>query len=86
MHFDNIEITKNISKFENLELFRGKKNLLVEKLFQALSPLLYKLIIKYPVIASEGELPDQSFSREWWDHHLQQGIEKKNQKTKWISC
>lgn len=46
--------------------------LLVEKLFQALSSVLDELIIEYPVVASEGELSDQSFSGEGRDDHLHQ--------------
>lgn len=75
MHFDDTEIARGLVNLRILSCSEGE-NLLVEKLFQALSPLLYELIIKYSVVTSEGELPDQSFSGERWDHHLQQGMKK----------
>lgn len=56
--------------FKPMEKVNKKRGLLVEKLLQALSPLLNKSVIKYPIIPSKRQLPEQSFSWKWWDDHL----------------
>lgn len=46
------------------------KGLLVEKLLQALPPLLDEIFLKYPIVPPKGKLSEQSFSWERWDDHL----------------
>lgn len=62
------------------------KGLLIEKLLQALSPLLDEIFIKYSIISPKWKLPKQSFSWKRWDDHLrfEQKGEKKKKKKRYI--
>lgn len=48
-----------------------RRGLLVEELLQALPPLLDEILLKYPVIPPKRKLPEQRFSRERRDDHLE---------------
>ncbi len=60
----------NVSGEQKCKVSGGTCDSLVEELFKALPPFFDKRVVKYTIVPTEWELPEQSLSRKRRNYHL----------------